>query len=132
MCYCYYSKKVHLSNIKCAAGLMLIASSVRMRAARTHRGFFAQSIAENTLDISSIHIQVDHNPHSVFALSSLCRFPGPSKGRGFRKLSEVRDLQIFLTLCCLCRVLCRLVICGSVGQICRASSKPRSVLTVYK
>lgn len=35
---------------------MLIASFVRLRAAKTDRGRFAQIITENTLDIFSIHI----------------------------------------------------------------------------
>lgn len=88
MCYCYYSKKVHLSSIKCAACLRLITSSIRLRAARTDRGVFAQSIAENTLDISGIHIQVDHNPCSVIAISSLYWFLGPSKGRSLESCQK--------------------------------------------
>lgn len=88
MCYCCYSKKVHLSSIKCVTCLRLITPYIRLRAARTDREVFAQSIAESTLDISGIHIQVDHNPRSVFAIPSLCWFLGPSEGRSLESCQK--------------------------------------------
>lgn len=50
---------------------MLIASFVRLRAAKTDRGRFAQIITENTLDIFNIHIQMGHNLCYVITISSL-------------------------------------------------------------